>query len=262
MSLKAASSCRSESAALKPHADEPSPLSCGRIPTLNDRGFTTNLPDPISRLFIDYARRDSHEALDIGCAYGVAVKELLSAGGRVCASDMDPNHLEILRATVPPDSQARLRCVRATLPDCDFPEESFGAILCSRVLHFLDGQQVDQALVKMHSWLKTGGKIFLVVDSPYSGAARDSVVPIYKKNKAEKVRWPGFMPDFETMLPTDSGVKFATPFIHLMDPDTLSEACMLAGFLPEQVGYMRRIANMSRADDLGRDHSIVVGVKA
>lgn len=94
---------------------------------------------------------------------------------------MSPRRLERERlqegARIAPENRARLICVTVTLPDSDFPENAFAAILCSRVLHFLDGDEVEQALEKMYRWLKTGGKIFLVVDSPYCGAMRAASCP-------------------------------------------------------------------------------------
>lgn len=47
----------------------------------------------------------------------------------------------------------------------------------------------------------------------------------------------------------------------MMDPETLLQACMRAGFRVESAGYMARIANLSRADRLGRDHAVVIAAK-
>lgn len=117
--------------------NKPEVLACGRIPTLNQRGFTTDFLDPISEQFCEYAAEIDREVLDIGCAYGVAVKRVLETGGRVCACDMEERHLDILSTQINPASKLHLRCVVGTLPYVDFGECSFGAILCSRVLIFL-----------------------------------------------------------------------------------------------------------------------------
>jgi hypothetical protein len=60
------------------------------------------------------------------------------------------------------------------LPYIEFEEGSFSAILCSRVLHFLEGRDVQLSIYKMHRWLRLGGKAFLIVDTPYSGASADT----------------------------------------------------------------------------------------
>jgi hypothetical protein len=113
----------------------------------------------------------------------------------------------------------------------------------------------------MHRWLHPSGKLFLIVDTPYSGASREKVVPEYERKKALNDPWPGFMPEFDKYMPADSSVKFDTSFIHLMDPDTLARVCEQAGFTIEKKGFMARIANLSRADPQGRDHAIVVASK-
>ncbi|MGO9453321.1 MAG: class I SAM-dependent methyltransferase [Candidatus Binataceae bacterium] len=241
---------------------EPDVWTCGRIPTLNQRGFTTELPDPLSQRFIEFAAEIDSEVLDIGCAYGVAVKRVLSAGGQICACDMDQRHLDILVDSVKPADRTRLRCVAGILPDVDFEECAFGAILCSRVLHFLEGSDVELSVSKMHRWLRPGGKLFLIVDTPYSGVASDRIVPEYERKKALKDPWPGFIPEYDKYLPANSRVRFATSFIHLMDPDTLSRVCEQAGLAVESKGFMARIANLSVADPKGRDHATVVAVKA
>jgi len=240
---------------------EPVALACGRIPTLNQRGFTTVFPDPLSERFIEFAAEIDSEVLDIGCAYGVAVKRVLDAGGRICASDMHQRHLDVLFHSVEPTDRTRLRCVSGILPDIDFEEGAFGAILCSRVLHFLDGNDVESSVSKMHRWLKPGGKVYLIVDTPYTGVSRDRIVPEYEKKKALNALWPGFVPDFERYMPANSSVKFDTSFIHFMDPDTLARVCEQAGFTIESKGFMARIANLSYADPKGRDHATVVAVK-
>jgi SAM-dependent methyltransferase len=246
---------------MSPKISEPEALACGRIPTLNQRGFTTDFLDPLSERFSEYAAEIDSEVLDIGCAYGVAVKRVLAAGGRVCACDMDERHLDVLSNAVDPVGKLRLRCVAGILPHVDFEKCSFGAILCSRVLHFLEGGDVQLSVSKMHRWLRPGGKVFLIVDTPYSGASAYKVIPEYERKKALNDPWPGFMPDFEKYMPADSNVKFDTSFIHLMDPDTLARVCEQAGFTVENKGFMARIANLSRADAMRRDHATVVAVK-
>lgn len=240
---------------------EPEILTCGRIPTLNQRGFTTAFPDPTSEKFIELAAKIEGEVLDIGCAFGVTVKRVLKAGSRICACDMDPRHLDILFQSVDPAEKARVRCVIGVLPYIDFEEGAFSAILCSRVLHFLNGNDIELSLSKMYRWLRQGGRVFLIVDTPYSGATKDRVVPEYERKKALNDPWPGFMPDFEKYMPIGSSVKFDTSFIHLMDPDTLARVCEQTGFTIENKEFMARIANLSHADSQGRDHAVVIAVK-
>lgn len=185
----------------------------------------------------------------------------MRAGGRVCACDMDKRHLDIVFQSVKPAHKTRLRCVAGILPNIDFEECAFSAILCGRVLHFLEGSDVELSVKKMHHWLQPGGKAFLIVDTPYSGAARDQVIPEYERKKALNDPWPGFLPNFEQYMPAGSSIKFDTSFIHLMDPDTLARVCEQAGFTIESAGFMARIANLAHSDPKGRDHATVVAVR-
>lgn len=241
--------------------EKPATLPCGRIPTLNRRGFTTDAPDSLSEQFIELASTIDGEVLDIGCAYGVAAKRALQAGGRVCACDMEARHLDVLSRSVGSAEKARLRCVRGELPHVDFESSAFAAILCSRVLHFLEGRDVEWSVSKMHRWLRPGGKAFLIVDTPYSGATRDRVLPEYERKKALHDPWPGFMPDFEQYMPPGTTIRFDTSFIHFMDPGTLGRVCEQAGLMVEAKGFLARIANRAHADPNGRDHAFVVAVK-
>ena len=76
------------------------------------------------------------------------------------ACDMEPGHLEILAGRVTPALRDRLACVVAKLPEAEFAPESFGAILCSRVLHFLTGEEIDASVGAMARWLRPGGRLW------------------------------------------------------------------------------------------------------
>jgi SAM-dependent methyltransferase len=236
----------------------PQPLRDGRIKTLNRRGFTTSAPDPLSWRFIRFAAECDAEVLDLGCAYGVATIPALEAGARVCACDMDLRHLQILESLVRPEHRARLSLKCGAVPEIDFDDHRFGAVLGSRVLHFLEGPDVETTIAKIYRWLRPGGKLFLVVDTPYRGVIRQ-FVPDYLQRKERGEKWPGFIANYADYLPRGSK-NIAPPFINLMDPEILSDVCQRAGFLVEHAAFMPRIAKLEDADPQGRDHVGVVAV--
>lgn len=244
---------------LAPTTAVPRPLRDGRIKTLNNRGFTTSTPDPLSWQFIRFAATCEAEVLDFGCAYGVAAVPALEAGARVCACDMDPRHLEIIESLVDPAKRNQLSLVCAKAPEVDFEEQRFGAILSSRVLHFLDGAEVDATLAKMYRWLRPNGKLFLVTDTPYAGVLKQ-YVPEYLDRKARGERWPGFIADYAPYMPRGSK-NVDPPCINLMDPGILSDACRRAGFRVEHAEFMPRVAKREDADPLGRDHVALIGLR-
>jgi len=228
----------------------------GLVPTMNNTGWMTVTLDEISTEFTVYAGSIDEESLDIGCAYGIATLAALERGARVCACDMDAKHLEILEQRVDQNMKDRLRCVRGSMPEIDFDENSFGAVLASRVLHFLNGDQVEQTLRKMHDWLMPGGRIFLVADSPYTGPWK-ILSDDYERRKAAGEPWPGFVADYAQFLPASQDPSKHPSFINPMDPDTLAQACTGAGF---DVMEARWLASGTK-HATGRDHAGVVAVR-
>ena len=214
----------SEPDALLPKSSVP-----GLVPILNNTGWMTEGLDDFSRAFADYAGTRAEECLDIGCAYGVATLPALANGARVLACDMDQRHLEILEQRVPAGQRARLRCRAGTMPEVNFPDESFGAILCARALHFLKGDDVETIVGKMYDWLVPGGRLFLVADSPYIGPWYDRA-PEYERRKAEGDPWPGLIEDYRSLLPATSNPADHPSFLNPLDPDILRRVVTAAGF--------------------------------
>jgi SAM-dependent methyltransferase len=206
--------------------DSPVP---GLIPTLNKTGWMTEKLDPYSTDFAQHAGTVDGEVLDIGCAYGVATLAALDKGARVLAADIEPAHLEILAKRTPAEQRGRLRTQTATLPDSDFPAQSFAAILASRVLHFLDGEQIEITVRKMFSWLVPGGRLYLVADSPYTGPWYTHA-ETYEQKKAAGDPWPGFVSDYRALLPDSTDPEGHPNFINPLDPDILTRVCREAGF--------------------------------
>ena len=242
-------------------ADDLLPASpvAGLIPTLNKRGWMTESLDAYSQDFAAYAGTigaKGQESLDIGCAYGVATLAALQAGALVCASDMEPRHLDILRQRVPETLRHRCRCVPGSLPRIDFPAEQFGAILASRVLHFLTGADIETVVARMHRWLKPGGRVFLVADTPYTGpwyvhAER------YEARKGAGDPWPGFVDDYAALLPAGTDPTGHPTFINPLDPDILTRVCTAAGFDIISAEFLQ--ASTPRAK--GREHAGIIAQK-
>lgn len=228
----------------------------GLVPTMNNTGWMTVTLDDVSTEFTRYAGSIGEEVLDIGCAYGIATLAALEHGARVCACDMDAGHLEIVERRVDEGMKGRLRCVRGAMPDVDFDLGSFGAVLASRVLHFLTGEQVEQTLCKMHAWLIPGGRVFLVADSPYTGPWR-ALSDDYERRKAAGEPWPGFVADYAQFLPAGQDPSKHPSFINPMDPDTLAQACTDAGF---DVLEARWLASGTK-HATGRDHAGVIAAR-
>lgn len=228
----------------------------GAIPTMNGTGFMLEALDEYARDFIRFSAATSGEVLDIGCAYGVATIAALEAGARVCACDMEPKHLELVRDRTPPALRERLRTVPGTLPDVQFPPLGFDAILASRVLHFLEGVDVARTLASMHAWLRPGGQLYVVADTPYM-PQWSAIVPAYEAAKARGEPWPGYIANFGQFM--SAGAR-GPAFLNTLDPDILARECRAAGFEVVRAGYfgLHRLGDSSN----GREHAGCVARKA
>lgn len=233
--------------------DSPVP---GLVPTMNNTGWMTESLDEISTGFARYAGSIEDEVLDVGCAYGIATLAALEAGARVFASDIDPRHLGILERRVPAGMRDRVRCQTGALPGVDFDAGAFGAVLASRVLHFLSGDDVELTVRKIHAWLKPGGRAYLVVDSPYTGPWR-IYSDDYERRKAQGDPWPGLVADYAQFLPEGADPSAHPDFINPMDPDTLERVCESAGFEILEARFLRGGTEHAT----GREHAGVVAVK-
>jgi SAM-dependent methyltransferase len=234
---------------------KPVPWMEGMVPTLNQRGFMSETMERFSMAFIDYASVCGHEALDMGCAYGVATREVLERGGSVLACDMEAGHVEILAREMPAEHRDRLRTAVGELPQADFPDESFGAILCSRVIHFLTGDEVRLAIGKMHSWLRPGGRLFLIADTPYTGFWF-STAPEYERRKASGDEWPGFIDNVAPLLSKEQVPDGMLPYLNPLDPDILRRECEAAGFTVEEAAFTGR-----GGEPDGNQHAGIIALK-
>lgn len=228
----------------------------GLVPTLNNTGWMTVSLDEMSTAFAEYAGSINAEVLDIGCAYGIATLAALAAGGRVCACDIEPRHLEILSARVPPEARGRIRCLTGSLPAVDFGRGEFGAVLASRVLHFLSGEAIDLTVSKIADWLQPGGRVFLVADTPYVGPWR-SYADRYEQRKAAGEDWPGLVEDYAQFLPAGTDAGAHPRFINPLDPDILARVCRNAGLDILEARFLKGGTRNSSH----RDHAGVVAVK-
>lgn len=243
----------------------------GMVATLNDTGFMFEVRDRFADAFIEHAgklgRTTGQPVLEVGCAYGVSTIPALEAGARITASDLEQQHLDILQEKVPPSLRAHLELRAGALPDMDFPKGSFGAILCSRVLHFLSGDDIDASVRKMAGWLVPGGHLYLVADTPYGIWRRK--VPEFEEAKARGERWPGMMVGLHNYLPQSATAKAQAEkkridkpaFMNVLDPEILARTCTEAGLEVMDAAFIPRpdFAGPGRMDD--RENAGVLAIK-
>ena len=228
----------------------------GLIPTLNNTGWMTEEMDAYSLDFTRYAGTVAGEVLDIGCAYGIATLAALDHGARVCACDIEPRHLEILDARVPDDARSRYRSLPGALPDTDFPSARFAAVLAARVVHFLNGADIETTVGKMYDWLEPGGRLYLVADSPYTGPWAQHAAD-YERRKAAGDRWPAYFDDYASFLSPGTDPAQHPDFINPLDPDILTRVCEERGFEVISAEFLSGSTRHAR----GREHAGVIARK-
>ncbi len=211
----------------------------GMVPTLNNKGFMSTSLDPVSAAFTLYAGQTEEWCLDLGCAYGIASLAALNRGARIIACDMEPGHVGVLLSEIDDAHRDCIHGVVGEMPHVAFHPESFAAILCSRALHFLDGEGVEKAVRAIAHWLIPGGKVFLIADTPYTGFWARGAAD-YEKRKVAGDPWPGFIPDVTVYLPDTARTKGLTRHLNPMDPDILARVCAEAGLTVEQAAFSGR----------------------
>ncbi|MGW0373989.1 alpha/beta fold hydrolase, partial [Streptomyces coeruleorubidus] len=207
----------------------------GMVATLNRTGVMVERLIPYSEEFAEYAGNSGGEALDLGCAYGVASIAALERGARVVALDMEQKHLDILGQRVNDEARQRLSLRRGMLPDVDFEAGRFTAVHASRVMHFLAPDDFRLTLRKMYDWLAPGGKVFLSSDSPYFGYWASKAAD-YEARRDAGDPWPGYIDDVAAHFEA-AHVVGGPPLINAIDPEVFRRECEAAGFVVERAGF-------------------------
>ena len=227
--------------------DKPVPdKSESLVATLNNQGFmTTRAIDAFSVQFIEATEQSSMnggQVLEIGAAYGVATLEALQQGATVFCNDLEPAHLAVVAREHGRFTRGKLVSIPGAFPDeLIFEPGSFDAILISRVLHFFKGEDVVWALKKAREWLKPGGSLFLVNETPFLSNWQ-SFLGEYEARKKRGEKWPGLI---DNPRKYESGTSFSSklpPIMHFFDKETLEQALLEAGFQREniQIEYINR----------------------
>jgi SAM-dependent methyltransferase len=168
----------------------------------------------------------------------VATLAALEAGAdHITACDMEQGHVDILASRCPEHLRKKLTCIVGAMPNVDLPEASFDAIVSARMLHFLNPDEFRTALKKIRSWLKPGGKAFLITDTCFTGPWRRRL-EAYREKKAKGDEWPGFIEDYGAVFSPDMDMTGHPSYINMMDPDILKRECQRADLIVERASFI------------------------
>jgi SAM-dependent methyltransferase len=231
----------------------------GFILTMNHYVYMLEKPDQYSQAFIDYAISIRGRALDIGAAYGVSTIPALRGGAYVIANDLDERHLTILKERASSSFLNNLILMPGKFSrDISIRNNSLDAVLASGVLHYLEGDELEDAFVKIFKILKPGGKFFFFPSTPYIKLFR-KFLPIYKTRKLRGLKWPGLIKDVWIYAPERQGNLPKT--INLLDMETLLNLLNQTGFEIEKSSYVEMIGYPPDIHSDGREYIGTIAIK-
>ena len=135
-------------------------------------GYEALILDSFSEAFIESAVRGidlDAINLEVGCAFGNASIKAIKSSAKMHCNDICPEHLQSLRSRLSVDELKYFFPILGDIRNLILKREYYSNILCSRVFHFFDGDEVIKTLHKLYDALEVGGKLFLVVETPFLG---------------------------------------------------------------------------------------------
>lgn len=230
-------------------------------PTYNQMGYMTTQIDEIGFAFLDFAHTTQLPIIDIGVAYGRVALEAASRKIPILVNDVDQRHLSVLFQRASKEQTSYLTSIPGRFPEeLSFQENSLGAVLICRVLHFFPPTRWMSAVSTLFKWLTPGGKLFMTNESPYFGTTK-KFIPVYLKNKRNNHPWPGVMLEMKDF--DDTRKKDVNSIINLLSLTETRTILEDAGFFIEQIKYLDR-TGIYPSDALfdGREAVGVIAIKA
>jgi SAM-dependent methyltransferase len=229
------------------------------ISTNSHHGWTNERPNEVASEFLEAIQtHPGGTVLDLGAAFGVATIPALDLGAVVYANDIDASHISEIEARASSASRERLHLVLGRFPqEVDFEAETFDAILASNVLHFLTGDEVELALTKIARWLRPGGTLHVLVNSPFVGNLREAR-PMIEARSIRGERWPGEVHGIRSLCKHPSAQRLPD-MIHFFTPEILAVAVQRAGLHVENCELFTRSDIPLFARDAGKENLRLCG---
>ncbi|MBS0272274.1 MAG: class I SAM-dependent methyltransferase [Proteobacteria bacterium] len=233
------------------------------VPTLNGMGYMYERYSPFVneylKAYIESLPHIKDSVLDIGVAYGVTVLDSLKMGARVVANEIYKPHLDLLVQNVPTELKNHLSLNLGRFPqETNFEENSFGAVLISRVLNFLTGDEIDRGMAKVFQWLKPGAKVYIIAETVYKELFK-KIIPIVQERITQNHVWPGELDHVRSHM--SKRQNHLPEAIHFLDDKILKRSLLKAGFSIEKCSLFSKnnIPQDARFD--GKETVGIIGVK-
>jgi SAM-dependent methyltransferase len=202
--------------------------------TMNQYGYMKSEWDEFGKDFAQFAKETVKPVLEIGTAYGWMTHRILEMDKTIVAADISKEHLEVLLRDAPQDKLDNLFLCNASFPEnIDFPSESFGAVLASRIFHFLTPDDADLGLAKIHHWLEPNGRFICTNLSMYHYSIKNQWSSIFKEREESGDRWPGIITNQKESSPTHA--PHVPDYLNIFTIKQLERLLPIHGFEIEKI---------------------------
>lgn len=208
-----------------------------RILTKNQMGWAIEPDDDYINEFIQYSQQVSGYSMDIGAAYGFATLKAVEGGAHIIVNDICKEHLDYIKKNIKARYKHLISYMEGNFLSFSIQENSIESILLSRVLHMLSAKELEKAIDLIWLWLKTNGRAFITVATPYTKNL-EKFVPIFRKNKSLGIDNPGLISNLDSFL-SDTN-KNLPKKMQLFDLDILISTFQKRGFSIIKAGYIKR----------------------
>ena len=228
--------------------------------TANIMGYEDTEINLILQKYLEFVPRAQGNLLDLGCAWGFAVLQVLALekqtpflkphNGKIIAIDMDQRHLDQVAANTPPELVETInmhfpnletqQCMKAFAPN------SLGATYAGLLLHYLNPDELTRGLKLLYDATAPGGRVFASVNSAFISQSLLEDFQRRKQNPADP--FPGWYPNLsdssvpekvrKDMPRSICGVEIS--FLHVFDEETLARYFEKAGFRVVEHFYFTR----------------------
>ncbi len=233
--------------------------SNGMVPTLNAMGHMAAQVDEFAQDFITYSIAYCHNVADIGPAFGITSLPIINAGIKTTVVDLEKRHIDYIKSHAEPSTLVNINAHVGNFPQTvKLTPNTYGAILVSRVLNFLNVDTLIHALTHLYDALIPGGRLYFISTTPFIKMFED-FIPVYLARRSNHIKWPGVIKNVSEYA-AHRAHQYPS-YIHLMDLpeikatlERLDFKIVRAGYIPSPPGQFDMFLD-------GREHVGVVAEK-
>ena len=227
------------------------------VKTLNNMGYMSSTLDPFAQQFVDSCSRGDR-VFEGGAAFGVATLEILKKGVTIDVNDLESKHLEAILLKCSQEEQERISIHPGPIEHLHFPAHTFDRLFSSRMIHLLSGENIEKTLKNFFQWLRPGGYLTLITDTPFLKCYASNLENYHIKSQQDD-KWPGLIEDTASFMTIPH--NNIPPFINFLDLETLQRVVEQTGFVVEQAAYIDQSSFPKELKFDGRESAGVMAYK-